>query len=69
MSVVACVVNGEPRDVPEHHTIADLLTESGLRLAGIAVAVDGRVVPLEDYSDISVTPGMRIEIVRAVGGG
>jgi len=69
MSNVSCIVNGEPRDVPADHTIADLLVEVGLRMSGIAVAVEQRVVSPEQFASIDITPGMRIEIVRAVGGG
>ena len=69
MSAVSCIVNGEPRDIPAGHTIADLLVDIGLRMSGIAVAVEQRVVPPEQFADVAITPGRRIGIVRAVGGG
>ena len=69
MSSLSCVVNGEPREVTEGDTVADLLEGIGLRMSGVAVAVDQHVVQPEQFADIAVIEGMHIEIVRAVGGG
>lgn len=69
MTTLSCIVNGEARDVPVGHTVADLLAEIGLHMSGVAVAVEQRVVQPEEFPNIAIAPGMRIEIVRAVGGG
>ena len=69
MTTVSCIVNGEPREVPAGQTLADLLSDIGLRMNGVAIAVEQRVVSPNQFTDVAITPGMRIEIVRAVGGG
>ena len=51
------------RETCRGHTVADLLG-NGLRMSGVAVAVEQRVV--QPISNIAIAPGMRIEIVRAV---
>jgi sulfur carrier protein len=64
-------VNGEERLLPEGSTILDLLldldVEPGER--GVAVAVNGEVVPRQEWSSKGLTAGDRVELVRAVQGG
>jgi sulfur carrier protein len=63
-------VNGEEVAWREGDVVA-LLARSGIDPArpGIAVAVNGRVVPRADWSASAVRPGDEIEIVGAVAGG
>jgi sulfur carrier protein len=63
-------VNG--RDVPlSTRTIADLLVEQAVDMSqrGIAVALNGSVVPRSAWSETALRPGDNIEIVRAMRGG
>jgi sulfur carrier protein len=64
------LVNGEPRPLRASH-VADLLAELGLggRREGIAVAVNGEVVPRSCWQERSLAPGDEVEIVTAVQGG
>ena len=62
-------VNGEPREVPSGATVLGLLNFVDLAPEGVAVAVNGRVVPRTEHSKLRVRAGDRVEIVRAVGGG
>lgn len=59
-------VNGEPRPVAAGTVVADLLP-AGSR--GIAVAVDGTVVPRGEHASRELAEGDRVEIVTAVQGG
>lgn len=63
-------VNGEPRELPEGSTVRGIAqvvgTESG---RGIAVAIDGEVVPKSEWGSKLLRDGQKIEIVRAVQGG
>ena len=63
-------VNGQ--DVPlGAATIADLLAERAVEMnqRGIAVALNGSVVPRSAWGDTALRPGDNIEIVRAKQGG
>ena len=62
-------LNGEQRSVPAAATVTDLLTEQVASTRGIAVAVDGVVVPRARQSSTVLREGARVEIVTAVQGG
>jgi sulfur carrier protein len=52
-------------------TIAELLAERDIKMGqrGIAVALNGSVVPRSAWGETALSPGDRIEIVRAMQGG
>ena len=61
-------VNGEPRETAA--TVAALLAETdGVPGRGVAVAIDGEVVPRSAWSDTPIPDGARVEILTAVQGG
>ncbi|NOY28159.1 MAG: sulfur carrier protein ThiS [Oligoflexia bacterium] len=62
-------LNGESRRVPAGWSIADLLDDLGLRREGVAVAVDMRVVPRSQHKQQHLSPGDRVDVITAVGGG
>jgi sulfur carrier protein len=62
-------VNGEPRALRPGTTVAELLRELGLGERRVAVAQNRAVVPRASYESRTVSPGDRIEILEAVGGG
>lgn len=63
-------VNGEPRD-QDGATIVELLTELGVeqRARGVAVAVNGEVVPRADWPHHRLADGDRVEALTAMQGG
>jgi sulfur carrier protein len=63
-------VNGEPRE-GAGATIAELLTELGVEVQarGVAVAVDGEVVPRGEWSRRRINEGERVEALSAMQGG
>jgi sulfur carrier protein len=65
------LVNGEPRELPDGATVALLV--SSLADApdgrGLAVAVDGEVVPRGAWGAAELRDGSNVEIVVAVQGG
>lgn len=63
--------NGEHRELPAAATVADLLTLQldDPRPHGIAVAVNGEVVPRGDWAARRLTDGDAVEVVTAVAGG
>ena len=64
-------LNGRAAELPEGATVADAVTTTGAGLngGGVAVAVDGDVVPRGEWSAIALRDGQAVEVVRAVQGG
>ena len=63
-------VNGEPRE-RAGATIAELLADLGVedRARGVAVAVDGEVVPRAEWPERRINEGERVEALSAMQGG
>ncbi|HEY2936657.1 MAG TPA: sulfur carrier protein ThiS [Gaiellaceae bacterium] len=59
-------VNGEAREFAPKTTIAALVPEGR---SGIAVALDGEVVPRQAWTETELTDGQKVEIVEAKAGG
>lgn len=65
-------VNGDLReDLPSGLTVAALVEAHGLPAEGrgVAVAVDGEVVPRGQWADVVIAPGAAVELVQAIQGG
>jgi sulfur carrier protein len=62
-------VNGEYHAVPGPITVADLVSEVTGRTRGIAVAVNGDVVPRTGWTERALADGDAVEILTAVQGG
>ncbi|MGH2719694.1 MAG: sulfur carrier protein ThiS, partial [Actinomycetota bacterium] len=63
-------VNGVAIEVPSGRSIVEVLAAAGLDdLRGMAVAVDGEVIPRSAWASALPAEGQRLEIVRAVQGG
>jgi sulfur carrier protein len=65
------ILNGKPCDLSAGQTVADALLALGLALdaRGVAVAVDGEVVPRAQWTDCALTDGVRVEVLTAMQGG
>jgi sulfur carrier protein len=66
---VNVTVNGEPTEIAEGATVADLLAELGLPAAGIAVAVNDEVVTRAWHARTVLPDAARVEVLTAVQGG
>jgi sulfur carrier protein len=68
---VTVLVNGEARDVAASVTVSDLLTLLGHdpRGAGLAVAVNGEVVPRGAWDATALGERDRVEVLGAAQGG
>jgi thiamine biosynthesis protein ThiS len=62
-------INGEPRQLAEQTTIADLLAELGLSPATVAVEVNLDLVPRARHAQHCLANGDALEVVSLVGGG
>jgi sulfur carrier protein len=64
-------LNGEPRKLPDRATLADAVCESGVEAAarGVAVALDGEVVPRGEWDSTPLAEGNSVEVLAAIQGG
>lgn len=62
-------LNGSPREIPAGATLSDVVAPGEPARRGIAVAVDGTVVPRALHATTALHEGARVEIVTAVQGG
>jgi sulfur carrier protein len=62
-------LNGAEREVPSGADVASLVALLELPRDGVAVAVNGEVVPRAEHVGHALREGDRVELIRAVGGG
>jgi sulfur carrier protein len=64
-------LNGNGVDVRDGATVADLVAQAGAQAGarGVAVAVDGEVVPRSAWEATHIAPGQRVEVLEAIQGG
>jgi sulfur carrier protein len=69
--VIAIVLNGEPRRLDDGAKVRDaaLLLGAEPDARGVAVAVDGTVVPRSELERRELHDGARVEVVVAIQGG
>jgi sulfur carrier protein len=65
------VLNGSPADLEDGSTVADAVAAAGIEAAGrgVAVAVEGEVVPRTEWRERELRDGESVEVVHAVQGG
>jgi sulfur carrier protein len=64
-------VNGAEADLPAGASLAEAVAAAGTPpdRRGIAAAVDGEVVPRDQWQQTELVDGQRVEVVQAVQGG
>ncbi|HEX8689820.1 MAG TPA: sulfur carrier protein ThiS [Solirubrobacterales bacterium] len=64
-------LNGRPRELPAGATLADAVRESGAgaEARGVAVALDGEVVPRARWGSTALANGQKVEVLAAIQGG
>ena len=65
------VLNGERLELDDGATVRAAVTATGAPSEGrgVAVALDGEVVPRRDWDEVALREGQRVEVVQAVQGG
>ncbi|WFF07128.1 sulfur carrier protein ThiS [Micromonospora sp. WMMD1076] len=63
------IVNGTGRTLPEGVTVAEVVRTVTDRERGLAVAVNGEVVPRAGWSASVLRDGDRVEVLSATQGG
>jgi sulfur carrier protein len=68
--VTVVTLNGERRELHEPATVEVAVLAAGAPDGrGVAVAVDGEVVPRGQWATTEVREGQKVEVLRAVQGG
>jgi sulfur carrier protein len=67
--MVEILVNGEPRQIADGTTVADLLAELGVEPRQVAVEVNLELVPRGRHAEHPLAAGDSLEVVTLVGGG
>jgi sulfur carrier protein len=62
-------INGEQRELADGARVRDALDALGAPGNGVAVAVDGEVVPRAEWPSAALADGARVEVLTAVQGG
>ena len=63
-------LNGRPEILPDGGLLTDALERLGVDdPRGVAIALDGEVVPWSRWSTIRLAEGQTVEVLRAVQGG
>jgi sulfur carrier protein len=65
------VLNGAPCELPDGAMLEDAIARSGVHESrrGVAVAVDGEVVPRAEWEATALADGAKVEVLQAVQGG
>jgi sulfur carrier protein len=69
MNRITVSLNGEARQIPADQPLSELIDAHTTSRTGVAVAVDGEVVPRAAWSGLRLAEGAKIEILTAVQGG
>ena len=63
------VLNGERADIDDGATVTELVSSLVASRKGVAVAVNGEVVPRSTWNERHLDDGDKVEVLNAVGGG
>jgi sulfur carrier protein len=68
--VTVVTLNGERRELPDAATVEAAVRAAGADDGrGVAVALDGEVVPRGEWANTEVRDGQQVEVLHAVQGG
>jgi sulfur carrier protein len=63
------VVNGQHHHLPDHATLTDVVARLTTAARGVAVALNGSVVPRGEWHSTALVDSDQVEILTAVQGG
>jgi sulfur carrier protein len=69
LAVMRILFNGEPREMADGATVADLVRVAVANARYVAVERNGDVVPRDRHATTPLEDGDQIEVVTLVGGG
>ena len=62
-------INGKNLDIKSEITVIELLTILEINKDKVVVEINGEIIPLNDYSEITLKEDDTIEVISFVGGG
>jgi sulfur carrier protein len=62
-------LNGDEQAIPAESSVSALLDQLQVPRLGVAIAINGHVIPKGQHDSTPIPEGARVEIIRAVGGG
>lgn len=62
-------LNGEPFELPDGYTVANLLERLDLTGKRVAVELNLDIVPRSQHAATALSEGDQVEVVHAIGGG
>lgn len=69
MSKVKIILNGEEKFLEAQITVAQLILDLELDIKKIAVEKDLQIINPDQFSEVTLDEGSRVEIVHFIGGG
>ncbi len=66
---ISIILNGEPRPVPTGAGLAALIESLGLPAQGVLIEHNGTALLRDEWPDVRLAEGDRLEILRVVAGG
>lgn len=66
---IELTINGKPRTLDTETDLLSFLDANGISSLTIAVEYNGEILKREQFGEITLRAGDRLEIVRAIGGG
>ena len=67
--MIRVTINGEEREFPDEAPLSEYVSSLGVNPKMIAIAYNGEVLRRDEWDEITLSDGDRLEVVRAVGGG
>jgi sulfur carrier protein len=66
---ISILINGKPTRVVSATTLRELIRHLDLPERGIAIEVNGRIVPKSQWEKQRLNPGDSVDVVQMMGGG
>jgi sulfur carrier protein len=63
------LLNGQPFEIIENYSIAQLLEQCNLTGQRLAVEINQNIIPRSQFESYFLANNDKVEIVRAIGGG
>jgi thiamine biosynthesis protein ThiS len=66
---ISISVNGKPLRIHPETTLSDLLRSLDLPERGVAIEVNGKIIPKSQWGDYRLNTGDIVDLVQMMGGG
>ena len=63
------ICNGETREIATECSVEQFIIDAGLDPDAVVAECDGRILKRQEYASQMLSNGMRLELIRFVGGG